>query len=71
MAGTEVGQEKSFQKWLAELERPEASWTIQDLIDSGADFTAQNPLTKETYRREPKNEMLVGYHVEISTSAAS
>ena len=40
--------EKSFQKWLAELERPEASWTIQDLIDSGADFTAQNPLTKET-----------------------
>mgnify|MGYP001040597799 FL=1 len=54
--------EKSFQKWLVELERPEASWTIQDLIDSGADFTAQNPLTKETYRREPKNEMLVGYH---------
>ncbi len=55
-----------LHKWLGELERPEASWTIQNLIDSGADFTVQNPFTKETCQREPSNEMLVGYKAFVS-----
>ena len=62
------GYRNLVQEELKNLERPEASWTLTDLIASGAQFPS-TLMGKTTYI-DPDNTFLVGYKAFINLRSA-